>query len=128
MSLHQKYKGFTLIEVVIFIVGTAILASAILSASNIGLLKAPGLANQITANMLAQQCMEWLVGNRVLNGYNALSCPSTPSATLCNSPSGYTISPSVACTTLNSDSNFKTITVTVTGNGSATLKTLIANY
>src|SRR5690242_15930064 len=110
--IMKRKNGFTLIEIVIFIVATSVLAAAVLSASNVGLLKAPNIANQITANMIAQECMEWLVGNRILNGYNTYSCPSTPAAgNLCASPSGYTVSPSVACTTLIGDSNFKTLTV-----------------
>lgn len=124
----RNATGFTLIELVIFIVISAFLIAAVLLAGNTTLLKAPAISNQIAANMLAQQCMEWLLGNRRLNGYNIYSCPSTPTGTLCNSPAGYTVTPSVVCTTLGADSNFKTLTVVITGNGYATLQTLIAKY
>lgn len=127
-SRMNKMHGFTLIEVVIFIVATAILAAAVLLAGRTSILSAPVTSNQVGANFLAQQCMEWLLGRRVLNGYNTMSCPSTPTGAMCTAPSGFTITPSVTCTTLGSDTNFKTLTVVVSGNGSATLRTLIANY
>ena len=129
MKTHFKHSsGFTLIEIVIFVVATAILAAAVLTAGRTGLISAPATSNQISANMLAQQCMEYLLGARLLSGYDTFTCPSTPSGTLCNSPSGYTVTPNVVCTTLSGSANFKTLTVTVSGNGNAVLKTLIANY
>ena len=128
MTLTDKSSGFTLVELIIFIVATAILAASLMLAGRTGLFSASSTADQIQANMLAQQCMEWLLGERLLRGYNTWACPSTPTGTLCNSPSGYTVTPSVTCTTLSGNSNFKTLTVTVTGNGQATLRTLIANY
>jgi Tfp pilus assembly protein PilV len=126
--MKKNYSGFTLIEIVIFIVVTAVIVGTILRAGGTGLLSAADTENQVTANLLAQQCMEWMLGNRRLNGYTTYTCPSTPGGTLCASVTGFTVSNSVVCTTLGADSNFKTLVVTVTGDGDATLRTLIANY
>lgn len=126
--MMKKIRGFTLIELIIFIVLTAIVAATIFLPVQQSYMNASKISNQYTANLLAQQCMEWLLGNRLLNGYTALACPSTPTGVLCNSSGDFTITPSVTCTTLGSDTNFKTISVVVSGNGNATLISLIAKY
>lgn len=123
-----KNKGFSLIELILFIVVTAILASTLLLAFNNVLVNSDTSRNQIVAQMTAQQCMEWFVGQRLSNGYSSIACPSTTVPSFCTAPSGYTISVNSACTTISSDANYKTITVTVSGNGDASLTTLIANY
>ncbi len=120
--------GFTFIELVIFIVVSSIIAVTIFKASTTSLLGSGGTSDQITANNIAQQCMDYMLGNRRLNGYTTYSCPSTPGGSLCTTQAGFTLTNSVTCTTLGSDTNFKTLTVVVSGNGNATLNTLIANY
>lgn len=126
--MKNSHFGFTLIEVVIFIVVTSIIVGVILRAGSAGLLSSGDTREQVTANMLAQQCMDWMLGNRRLNGYNIYSCPSTPGGTLCANVTGYTVTNSVTCTTLSGNTNFKTLSVTVSGNAGATLQTLVANY
>jgi hypothetical protein len=107
---------------------SAIIMTTIMRAGSTGLIGSSDSTEQMIANNLAQQCMDWMLGNRRLNGYNVYSCPSIPGGSLCASVTGYTISNAVACTTLGSDTNFKTLTVAVTGNATITLNTLIANY
>lgn len=124
----KKMQGFTLIELIIFIVVTAILANSILLMFSTSLLKTPVLRQQIIANQTAKQCMEWFVGQRRFTGYATLTCPSTPSPAFCSVPSGYAISNTITCTTLNGDANYKTITVAVSGLGDATLTSLISSY
>jgi Tfp pilus assembly protein PilV len=126
--MKKFLAGFTLIEVVIFIIVTGIIVGTILRASSTGLLGSSSSSQQIMANNIAQQCMDYMLGNRRLNGYTVYSCPSTPGGSLCTTIAGYTLSNSVTCTTLSGNSNFKTLTVNVTGNATATLNTLIANY
>jgi prepilin-type N-terminal cleavage/methylation domain-containing protein len=125
---QHAQDGFTLIELVVFIVITSLLASAILLSLVSSLQKTSTLHQQVVASQLAKQCMEWFIGQRRANGFTTLTCPSTPSPTMCTTLSGYTINNSITCTTLNGDSNFKTITVTVSGAGDATLTSLIASY
>jgi len=123
----KKQQGFTLIEMILFIVVTAILANTIILVLNTSL-KTPAIMQNTIAKQTAQQCIEWFIGQRHLNGYSSIACPSSTIPTFCSSPSGYTLSVNIQCTTVNSDANYKTITVSVTGNGNASLATLIANY
>jgi type II secretory pathway pseudopilin PulG len=124
----KKYLGFTLIELLIFIIVTSILASTILLTFVTVLQKTPTVHNQMVATQTAQQCMEWFIGQRRINKFSSLSCPSSPSPSICTAPTGFSITNNIACTTINSDSNYKTITVTVSGNGDAVLTALIADY
>lgn len=124
----KKLSGFSLIELVLFIVVTSILSTVILLAFSSPLLKTSTDRQQIIAQQAAKQCMEWFIGQRQLNGFSSLTCPSTPSPSICTGPPGYTVSTSISCTTVNSDSSYMTIAVTVTGLGNAVLTTLIADY
>lgn len=125
---RQYAAGFTLIEVLVFIVVSGLLMSTILLSATTALRESPSVHQQWVALQTARQCMEWFLDQRRLNGYAILSCPSTPSATACSAPSGYSVSTSVTCTTWNSDTEYKTITVTVSGLASASLSTQIGNF
>jgi type II secretory pathway pseudopilin PulG len=125
----KKFNGFSLIEVIIFIVITSILSIVIIMPVVITLQKSPLNRQQMIALQTAQQCMEWYLGQRRMNGFSGITCSASPSTpTMCTLPSGYSFSNSITCTTINSDTNYKLITVSVTGIGDATLKSLIADY
>ncbi len=123
----KKQSGFTLIELVIFIVITSILASAILLSFVTAMNKAPALLQNMIASQTAQQCAEWFIGQRRVNGYASISCNSSVPA-YCSSPAGFTITSSCTPTTINSDSNYETITITVSGAGNASVDLLLAKY
>lgn len=120
-------KGFTLIEVIVFIVVSSILMSVILLGAITTLQKTPSAHQQWIAIETAQRCMEYFLDQRRINGYASLTCPSTPSATACSAPSGYSVSTSITCTTWNTDANYKTITVSVSGLSSVSLSTVIGS-
>lgn len=126
--MNKKLKGFTLIEVVIFIAVSAILAGTLLLSFTTILQKSPTARQLTIATQLAQQCMEWFVGQRRNNGYSSLLCPSTSVSDICSAPAGYTVSANIACSAMSGDANYKTITVTVSGLGNAVLTTLVADY
>lgn len=123
----KRYRGFTLIELVIFIVITVILASTILLAFSSVLKAIPNVIQQSIANQTAQQCMEYFIEQRRVQGFSNVATGTTVPS-FCTTPSGYTLSVNVATTTINTDSSYKTITVTVGGNGDAVLTTMIADY
>lgn len=123
----RQTHGFTLVEVLIFIVVSSLLMNVILLSANTALQDSPSVRQQSLALATAEGCMEWLLDQRRLNGYASLSCPSTPATSACPLPSGYAISAAVACSTWNADTAFKTITVSVTGPASVSLSTLIGN-
>lgn len=124
----KQHHGFTLIEIIIFIIITALLAKTILLVLNTAALNTPKILQNTIANETAQQCMEWFIGQRQLNGYSSITCPSTSVPSFCSAPTGYTVAVNIQCTTINSDANYQTITVTISGKGDAGLTTLIANY
>jgi type II secretory pathway pseudopilin PulG len=123
----KKQQGFTLIELIMFIIVTSILATTILLAFVTALNKTPVVLQNMIADQVAKQCMEWFVGQRRMNGYNSITCNST-TPTFCSAPSGYTISTSCNTTTISGDSNYETIAVTVSGLGNASLSYLMAVY
>ena len=128
MMMTARHGGFTLIEILVFIIITSLVMDVLLLSANTALVKTPNVHQQWVALQTAKRCMEWFLEQRRLNGYTALTCPSTPSASACTAPSGYTVSNSVACTTWNSDTTFKTITVSVAGLASASISTQIGDY
>lgn len=121
-------NGFTLIEVVLFIAVTTIMMSALFLAFTTSLQKTPITYNNTIATQTAKACIDWFIGQRRLNGYTAFTCPSTAVPAFCTAPTGFTLSVNITCTTINSDANYQTITVTVGGSGDANLTTLVANY
>jgi Tfp pilus assembly protein PilE len=128
----KKYDGFTLIELIMFILITSILASAILL-SYIGALgKSPTLLQNTIASQTAKQCAGWYLGQRRLNGYSGVSgtnCTATLAIpAFCTIPSGYTLTGTCSQTTIGSDTNYETITLSVSGPGSAALTLLLGNY
>lgn len=124
----RRHGGFTLIEVLVFIVVTSLVMSTILLSANTALRNTPMTHQQWVAVQTAQQCMEWFVNQRRMNGYSALTCPSTPSPSACAAPSGLSVSTAITCSTWNSDSNYKTITVSVGGAASLSLSMQIGDY
>lgn len=128
MTMSYKLYGFTIIEVLVFIVISSMIMSTVLLSARTALRSAPTTHQQWVALQTAQQCMEWYLNQRRLLGYSTLTCPSTPTATACSAPSGFTVSTTISCTTWNSDSNYKTITVNVSGLASLSLSTLVGQY
>ena len=124
----SSIKGFTLIEVLVFIIVTSLLISVLLLGSTAALTKEPEVQKQWKAMQVARQCMEWFLSQRRLNSYSTWSCPSTPSAALCPSTSEFSVTTSISCTTWNSDTHYKTITVTVSGSANASLSAQIGDY
>lgn len=122
----KNIYGFTFLELIIFIIILSLAISTLFLVFTTAVQRVPLIYQQNIASQLAQQCMEWFIGQRRMSGYSTLVCPSTP--TFCPTVAGYTVSTAITCTTLNSDSNYKTITVTVSGLGDTVLSTLIADY
>ena len=124
----MKQRGFTLIEALVFIVVSGLLLSVLLLGSVTALRNAPNVHQQWLAMQLARQCMEWFIEQRRLNGYTTFSCPSTPSVSACAAPSGFSVNTSVSCTTWNSDTHYKTITITVSGLANTSLSAQVGDY
>lgn len=133
MRLH-RHKGFSLVELVVFIVVIGFAISSVFLAFQTALTQTPYGNSQTVATLLAQGRMDFILGQRRLIGFANFSdlCTGVSPPTICTLPAaitGYTITSSITTTTINSDSNYKIITVTVNGphNSAATLNTLVAS-
>jgi type II secretory pathway pseudopilin PulG len=122
----SNQNGFSLIELIAFIIISALLANTLLLSLNASLTATPQVQNQYIANKLADSCMGWYVGQTRLNGFSATNCSNTPMPnqnTFCPSTVGnFNTAITVYCTT---DLSYETIIVTVTGPGNATLSAYI---
>jgi hypothetical protein len=130
----KKLSGFTLVELILFITVTGILASTILLSSLTLLRNTPSIQSSLVASAFVTQNIEYYIGLRRTSGYSAIPCPNTtiPAFDAALPPMGYVLTENIACTTINGDANYKTLTVTVAGTGnntgSATATVLFANY
>jgi len=123
----KSENGFTLIELIIFIIITSLLATTIFIGFRTAFLKQPSVDNNLKALQVAQKCMEWFIGQRHMKLFSSITCPSTTTPSYCTT-AGFTISTNITCLTINSDTDYKGITITVSGTGNASLTTFIADY
>lgn len=126
----KKITGFTLIELLVFIIVSGIVTSLLIACYLTLLKDSPSTNRQIEASQAARKCMDWYLGQRFINGSSSLTCNSpTPQFCTNNIPTGYIITGNVNCSTYYGNStNYKTITVAVTGPGNASLSTIITVY
>lgn len=121
--------GFTLVEVLLFIVIVGILGAALLAAFS-GMLTYSGLPRNIAiADGLAQERMEIMLARRRALGYSAFianpdPCTVSPQPPCTSFPAGYAVSSAISFPA----ANLAQITVTVTGPENATLTAQTANY
>jgi len=126
--MRSTTAGFTLIEVIAFIIVIGLVMNTFILGIRALLLSSPKVHNQKIALETARACMEWYLGQRILNGYTTYACPSTPTSTNCSAPTGFSVTTNITCTTYNSDTNYKTITVAVSGLASANLTSMVGNF
>jgi prepilin-type N-terminal cleavage/methylation domain-containing protein len=129
-------RGFTLVEMIAFIVIVGIAAVALFQMFRQTLPRSPTPAQLIQATQLAQERMELILGRRGVVSYAALNDPcvgGTPPA-ICTNTFGYIVGvngiSSVAAWNGNPTADFKLITVTVSLGGTqlAQSDAVVANY
>lgn len=123
----KKIAGFTLVELVMFIVITGFIAGGIVLSLMNTLQNTSVVTENTIAMQTAKQCIEWFLGQRYLNGYSSVNCNSTVPS-FCTGPNGYLVTVNCNSTTINGDNNYKSFTIKVSGQGDATLDLLLANY
>ena len=125
--MKSTQTGFTLIELILFIIIVGLLASTVMVGLQYTLNNIPAVHKDLLATQLADQCMEGFIGERRLLGYSnaALACSNTPTMpSVCNG----TVSATITCVnTLPGDTATSKL-VTLSISGSATLTFLMASY
>ena len=112
MKLNSYQKGFTLIELIIFIIILGILSVGIFAAFNQVLAKAQNPEIIVKTTLLAKGRMNLILGEFKAKGFSATDpCSSGGPVSICNLPSGYTASSSITSVPTNE----KNILVTVNG-------------
>lgn len=122
-------RGFTLVELIIFIVIVSIMGVALMSAFSTTTRGTPDAGQLTQATQLAQERMELVMAQRRAVAFAAFADPctfGTPPAA-CTPPAGYNVAVTIV-TGWNSSNDYKVITVTVTGTSSATATSIVANY
>lgn len=121
-------RGFTLIELIIFIVIVSIMGVALISAFSASTRGAPDAGLITQATQIAQERMELIMAQRRAVAFAAFAdpCPG-PGPAACTPPAGYTVTV-VIVPSWNGDANYQQVTVTVTGLASATATSIVANY
>lgn len=133
MAFTKKHlPGFSLIELIVFIVIIGLAVSGVFLAFSTALQKTPLVNPQTTANQLASARMDIIIGQRRIVGFSSFTdiCPGPAVCIIPAGITGYTVTSSITPYTVGSDSNYKLIAVTVTGpqNSKAVLQTLVASY
>lgn len=120
-------SGFTLIEVVIFIVVAGVLAAGLIVAMGSSVRGTSQAGQTDMAAEIAQTRMELILAQRRTAGFVAFTDPC-PGPVVCTAPTGYAVSSSIVPGFGGDPTNFKIVTVTVTGYFSTTATALVANY
>ena len=123
----RRRNGFSLIEVIIFIVILGVLAAGLAVAFSSPLRNSPEAGRLDLAAELAQQRMELILAQRRATGFAGFTDPC-PGPAICTPPSGYTVSSSIVAGYGADATNYKIVTVSVTGTAAITATALVANY
>ncbi len=132
----RAVRGFSLLELLVFIVVVGLMGVALFGAFSGALLGAGERERSMRATHLAQERLELILAQKQAVGFSAFTaasydpCTSAPPAThaSCSAiPAGYVVSAALAGD-WGGDVNYKVITVTVSGLGSAQLQALVADY
>ncbi len=125
----RRAAGFTLVEIIVFIVVVAVLGVTLLAVFS-SLLSRSGVPRNISvASQLAQERMEIVLARRAASGYAGFLAAFDPCAVSAQPPcavfpAGYAVTATLAVL----GANLAEVTVAVTGPENATLRAQVANY
>jgi type II secretory pathway pseudopilin PulG len=130
-----KYRanqaGVTLVELIVFIVVVALLATGLIAAFTSSMKATPPSGDVSQALQLAQERMELILAYKKSKGFTAMVDPCTlasPPAQCTSFPSGFNVPPANIVNNWNGSNEFKVITVSVTGPQTIALTALVASY
>jgi prepilin-type N-terminal cleavage/methylation domain-containing protein len=132
-----RLRGFSLVELLVFIVIFGIAAYALLRSFASVLPRSPTPAQLTQATLLAQERMELILGQRDALGYNAANLDPCGAGPACTNALGYTVASAgtavgtpVPWPANPATANYKLVTVTVSLGGIplATQSAVLSNY
>ena len=123
----QWRNGFSLIEVIVFIVVLGVLAAGLVVAFSSPLRNSPEAGRLDLAAELAQQRMELILAQRRATGFAGFTDPC-PGPAICTPPTGYTVTSSIVAGYGGDPTNYKVVTVSVSGTSAIIATALVANY
>ena len=123
----RQGDGFSLIEVIVFIVILGVLAAGLVVAFSSPLRNSPEAGRLDLAAELAQQRMELILAQRRATGFAGFTDPC-PGPAICTPPTGYTVTSSIVSGYGGDPTNYKVVTVSVSGTSAITATALVANY
>lgn len=126
----RRARGFSLIEAIVFIVVTGVMAAALAVAFGGTLRGSPQAGELDRMAELTQQRMELILAQRRAAGFAAFAdpCAPGPGPAACAVPGGYTVTAGIA-PGWTDPANFKVVTVSVTGPTTViSTSALVANY
>ncbi len=125
IQTQKAALGFTLIEVVFAIIVLGILAATILLPFTEALQNTAAQHQNRIALEVAKSRLEMILGQKKTQGFANYTDPC-PGPAICTPPAGYNVS--VNITDWLGSGYIDEILVTVSGEGDASLTTLVANY
>lgn len=125
-----RCAGFSLIEMIVFIVVVGVLLAGLMVALASPLRNSPEAGRLDLAAELAQQRMELILAQRRAAGFATFAdpCVPGPGPAICTPPTGYTITSSIVAGYGVDPANYKVITVAISGAASITATALVGNY
>ncbi len=131
--MQRQQRGFSLIELIIFILVMSILSTALFSVFSTALRGPAQVSGTIQAMQLAVERMELVLPQRQALGFATFDDPAADPCQMgsaqpaCDIPAGFVVT-SIVDPDWGGDANYKVITVSVSGTATATLTALVADY
>jgi type II secretory pathway pseudopilin PulG len=123
-------RGFTLIEVVIFIVVAGVLVAGVIVALGSSLRGSTQAGQTDLAAEIAQTRLELILAQKRATSFAAFAdpCIPGPGPAACTPPTGYAVTSSIVTGWGGDPTNYKVVTVSVSGFFSASASALVSNY
>jgi MSHA pilin protein MshD len=128
---YRKQTGVTLVELIAFIVIAALLATGLITTFTSSMKATPPSGDVSQALQLAQERMELILAYKKSKGFAAMIDPCTlasPPAPCTSFPSGFNVPAAAIVNNWNGSSEYKVITVNVTGPQTIAITALVASY
>ncbi len=122
--------GFTLVEIVIFIVVAGVLVAGLIVAMGSSLRGSSQAGQTDMAAEIAQTRLELILAQKRAVGFAAFAdpCSPGPGPAACTAPTGYAVTSTIVAGWGGDPTNYKLVTVSVTGAFAASVTALVSNY